>query len=267
MLPKSHIPKHTRKANSIVSTQSIILRVTTSHSTSATPQTSNTLTPRLSTPSPSASTQNGEPEAAGAQQALGQLLGQALNLLPLQGTGGATAATATISTSQHANGSEQHLDAATSSSGSSSVAPRGYPDGSATMASSAEVVVEAVPAPVAEAPEPPAKVIEYKKENEAHVPTGPQKLAKTANGTSNGGGVYGGGEVIAVTGLVGERIRQFAKAAEGAATADHGTPTTADISASSSPVVDGVGGTSAKTWSAATAELVEANARLAEKAE
>lgn len=168
--------------------------------------------------------QNDEPEPAGAQQALGRLLGQALNLLGPQRSGGAAAA--------------------------------------------------------AETTGPPAEVVESEPEGSKVVVPGAagsqHEFAKTANGTSGGGGGSGDDATVAstpvssTTGLVGEKVKLFARGSAGTANGVAATDGAAAISASSSPAVavvvdDGVLGP--KTWSAPTAELVEANARLVEKAE
>lgn len=118
---------------------------------------------------------------------------------------------------------------------------------------------------------PPPEAIELGPQA-SQVSTESQESAKTSNGTSVGGG--SGDDDAAVefvettTGLVGERIRQFAKTNGAAEAADAGTLATANISETSSPAVDdGMGPTSTKTWSAPTAELVEASAGVSAKAE
>eukprot|EP00752_Nemacystus_decipiens_P008082 g7223.t1 len=190
---------------------------------------------------------NGESEAAGAQEALGRLLGQALNLLGPQGAGAADSAAA----SPHPPGRASRT---------------GQPHPAATPA---EVVVVAMPPPLPSAaagkPEPPPEVIEFAPPEGTHAPTGEPRESSSKTSGDGGGDDDDNGETVA--GMVKARVRQYANAAGGGAAGDAVTGGTADVSASSSLADGGAVDASAHPWAAPAAELVEGNKRVAQTAE
>lgn len=187
-----------------------------------------------------------EPEADDAQKALGQLLGQALNLL---GPGAAT------TSSPQANGTLQQANGT-----SRQAVPESAPETASRPAEAgAAVTLPSRPLGVAPAAEP----VEHEPQaSQVKQTATSQEAEKIANG--RGGGEGSGGDAAVLTphgarpGMVGEFIRQFGRTNPGPGRVD---------TACTSPTVDVAAETSTagmEYTSVPMAEVVEATAWLAE---